>query len=124
MRLRKLELPGHLGGFQTAGSGPLEAVAVPTDRVGSRVRWQQEQDGKRKRSFERSFQNKSEPSQRLGCGLFRYCSYARLREFETDEPGARNAAAAGFGRSEFPAAGGLQRQIGEILAGAGRVQIG
>jgi hypothetical protein len=60
----------------------------------------------------------------LRCSLFRKCLDAGLRKLETDEPHAGNTAAVDFGRSEFPAAGGFQGQIGEILAGAGRIESG
>ena len=45
-------------------------------------------------------------------------------EVEADEPFAGDAVAVDFGGGEFPAAGGLQGQIGEIFAGAGPVEFG
>lgn len=43
---------------------------------------------------------------------------------EADEPFAGGAVAADFGGSELPTAGGLQGEIGEILAWAGRIERG
>jgi hypothetical protein len=40
-------------------------------------------------------------------------------DFEMEEPVARDVAAVEFRGSEFPELGGLQRAVGEILAGAG-----
>ena len=45
-------------------------------------------------------------------------------EFKADEPIAGEAVAVEFGRGEFPAAGGLEGEIGEILAGAGGIEFG
>jgi len=48
----------------------------------------------------------------------------RLREFEAQQPLAGNAVATGFGGLKFPAACGLQGQIGKKLAGSGRIELG
>ena len=45
-------------------------------------------------------------------------------EFEADEPVAGGAVAVHFGSGEFPTAGGLQSEIGEILARAGGFEFG
>ena len=43
---------------------------------------------------------------------------------EADEPFAGSAVAADFGGGELPPAGGLQGEVGEILAWAGRIERG
>ena len=48
----------------------------------------------------------------------------RLGEFEADEPVAGGAVALEFGGGEFPAAGGLEGEVGEISAGAGGIEFG
>lgn len=50
--------------------------------------------------------------------------YAGGGELEADEPLAGNAAAVCFGGVEFPAAHGFQREVREVLAGAGILEIG
>ena len=49
---------------------------------------------------------------------------AGLGKLKTDEPVARDAVAIRFRRGELPAADGLQREIGEILARAGGIEFG
>ena len=49
---------------------------------------------------------------------------AGLGKFEADEPVAGDAAAVHFRCGKFPAAGGLESEIGEILARAGRIEFG
>ena len=49
---------------------------------------------------------------------------AGLGKFEADEPFARDAMAIRFRCGECPPACGLQREIGEILARAGRIEFG
>ena len=49
---------------------------------------------------------------------------AGLGKFEADEPVARGAVAIHFRCGEFPAAGSLESEIGEILARAGGIQVG
>ena len=62
--------------------------------------------------------------ERLGRGLAGKGLRAGLREFEADEPVAGDAAAIHFRCGEFPAAGGLDSEIGEIFARAGRIEFG
>ena len=66
-----------------------------------------------------SFNAKSLRRGLLGKGLG-----AGLGELEADEPVAGHAAAIGFGRGKGPAAGGLQSEVGEILARAGGIEFG
>ena len=49
---------------------------------------------------------------------------AGLGEFEANEPVAGDAAAVHLGSGECPSAGGLQSEIGEILARAGGIEVG
>ena len=60
----------------------------------------------------------------LGRGLPGKGLGAGLGKFEADEPVAGDAVAVHFRRSEFPPAGGLESEIGEIFARAGRIQFG
>ena len=62
--------------------------------------------------------------ERLGRGLAGKGLCAGLGKFEVDEPVARGAVAIHFRCGEFPAAGGLESEIGEILAWAGGIQVG
>ena len=57
-------------------------------------------------------------------GLFGEGFDAGRGELEADLPFAGNAAAGHFGRSEFPAAHGLQSEVREIFAGAGIIEFG
>ena len=60
----------------------------------------------------------------LGRGLAGEGLGAGLGEFEADEPIAGDAVTVHFGGGEFPAAGRLQSEIGEIFARAGGIEFG
>src|SRR5216684_1152075 len=63
-------------------------------------------------------------SYELGRGLPGKGLRAGLGKFEADEPGAGDAVAIHFGCGEFPAAGGLESEVGEIFARPGGLEIG
>lgn len=60
----------------------------------------------------------------LGRGLAGKDLRAGLGKFEADEPVAGDAVAIHFRCREFPATGGLESQIGEILARPGGIEFG